>query len=65
MTMTMTKLKPISYLTFCRKFQNEYQHSDGHFSLRPSVARKIAKRHGYKIADMHNIIDDAKRSGRL
>jgi len=60
-----TKLTPISYHNFCHKFRAEYQHDDGHLSLRPTIARQIAAENGYKIADMHNIEDSAKRAGRL
>ena len=54
------QLKKIPYKAFCKKFREEYG-----VGLRPDKARKIARENGYKIADLHNIVQDAKDDGRL
>jgi hypothetical protein len=59
-TKMKTQLKKITYQQFCEKFRAEYG-----TSLRPDKARQIAAEHGYKIADLHNIADDAKADNRL
>lgn len=59
MTSELTN-KKITYRQFCDKFRAEYGSG-----LHPAKAREIAKKNGYKIADLHNIIDDAKADGRL
>ena len=56
----MKTLKKISYKTFFKKFRQEYGDS-----LNPAKAKQVAAANGYKIADMHNIVDSAKRDGRL
>jgi len=53
-------LKKITYKQFCEKFRSEYGDQ-----LHPDKARQIAAEHGCKIADLHNIVDDAKADGRL
>jgi hypothetical protein len=54
------QLKKITYKQFCEKFRAEYGNG-----LKPQLASEIAKKHGYKIVDLHNIVQDAKDDGRL
>jgi hypothetical protein len=56
---TNKQLKPITYKDFCKKYGIEYG-----AGLRPDLARRIAKGYGYKIANLHNIVDDAIADGR-
>lgn len=51
-------LKKITYKQFCEKFGFEC-------GTNPVDAKKIALENGYKITDIHNIIDDCRRDGRL
>lgn len=53
-------LKKITYRQFCEKFRNQYG-----TGLRPELAKEISNKNGYKIEDLHNIVQDAKDTGRL
>lgn len=51
------KRKQLTYQQFCRKF----------FFVHPDLQtiKKLQKEHNFKIVDLHNIIDAAKRDNRL
>jgi hypothetical protein len=50
-------LKKITYQDAAKKW--------GFQSLDPKEAKRIAAEHGYKIENLHNVVQDAKDDGRF